>query len=321
MTGHGDGDRCGGGASTARSTRRGGGHGQASPLNGQVLGAERDPAGRRGPLLHVRGQIGCAADSGRFAIPKALRASMGRPARRNDIHGELHRDANQTAGRPATRSRCPPTGARCPAVVVPGRHGRWSSRRSRPRPYRAADWGPPIITPNPITMGTGTAEVVVTKPATPLTGRSACPRRSKTFRRRPRCALEGTVPVDVDRTAGRRRIAPAAWTCRSTAPRSPSGRTSPSARASCSRKICPASTRPPVTNGRARVGVRAHVPHRRATDGRRSSSPMRSRRRRDRAHHDREVGEGEAAEPGYEYTVSYNTDPSGTRTAAGPSGR
>ena len=142
----------------------------AAPLDGQVVGRNVILQGGEVHSFLFSGEISCAADSGTFAVRKELSgiddADLPEGATFTVNYRAVDPDGGVSVGTlevPADGSSVA-VGEQFPIGTVV------TFEEVAPESVPGWEWGDATITPNPLTIGTGTADVVVTNTATPLTG-------------------------------------------------------------------------------------------------------------------------------------------------------
>ncbi|WP_171013110.1 DUF5979 domain-containing protein [Microbacterium sp. 2FI] len=142
----------------------------AAPLDGQVLGQNVTIRGGEVHTFLFAGQLTCDADSGTFAVSKSLEGID--PA---DLPPGTTFTVNYTATDPegvvatgtlevAADGTPAPAGEEFPIGTV------IEFEEVEPASVPGYAWGTPTITPNPLTVGAGTAEIVVANTATTQVG-------------------------------------------------------------------------------------------------------------------------------------------------------
>lgn len=142
----------------------------AAPLDGQVLGRDVTILGGEVHSFLFAGQLACEADSGTFAVRKELNGIApgdlpeGTTFTVNYVATEP--DGTVTVGTlevPAD-GEAVEAGARFPVGTT------IAFTEIAPESVPGWEWGSPVITPNPLEIGVGTAQVVVANSATAQTG-------------------------------------------------------------------------------------------------------------------------------------------------------
>lgn len=181
----------------------------AAPLDGQVLGRDVILQGGEVHSFLFAGQIACAADSGTFVIRKALSGIEA-----DDLPPGTTFTVNYTATRPdatvVTGSlELPASGETVTAGVQFPIGTTIEFEEIDPASVPGYSWADPIITPNPITIGADTAEVVVENTAVLRAGTFSV--RKRVIPTDPDGAavpqIPGTVPVGWLARAGAQTIA------------------------------------------------------------------------------------------------------------------
>ena len=286
----------------------------AAPLDGQVIGRNVTLQGGETHSFLFSSEISCSADSGTFAVRKELSGTHRRSARGHHVHRELHRrgagwhrrdgDA-RGAGRWHSRRRRQP---------VPDRHHR-RVRGIAPESVPGWLWGDPTIDPNPLTIGAGTAQVVVTNTATAQTGTFSIAKSIED--------VSGGQP-------GERPNPPSPWRGPRPSAASRSARHAGCAvRRHCRRRRSATSRSAPSSSTEELDGIEPPVgyewagahwtPGRQFVIGETGTVAVELVNAVTPAETERTItivksALGDAADPAYEFAVSYNTDPPGTRT-------
>ena len=143
----------------------------ASPLDGQVLGLNVTLQGGEAHSFLFSGEIPCIADSGTFAIRKALSGieADDLPPGTTFTVSYIARDESGTVISTGTLE-VPADGTLVQAEEQFPLGTTIEFEEITPESIPGWDWGEPSIAPNPITIGAGVAEVVVTNTATVQTG-------------------------------------------------------------------------------------------------------------------------------------------------------
>ena len=142
----------------------------AAPLDGQVIGRNVILQGGEVHSFLFSSEIPCAADSGTFAVRKELsgieEADLPAGATFTVNYRAVDPDGNVSVGTLEVPADGSPVAAgdRFPIGTVV------TFAEIEPESIPGWEWGEATIAPNPLTIGTGTADVVVTNTATQLTG-------------------------------------------------------------------------------------------------------------------------------------------------------
>ncbi|MGK3951749.1 DUF5979 domain-containing protein [Microbacterium sp. I2] len=140
----------------------------AAPLDGQVLGQNVTIAGGEVHSFLFAGQLSCTADSGTFAARKSLEGIE--PA---ELPAGTTFTVNYTATEPDSTvltgtMELPADGTLVAAGTQFPLGTSIEFEEIAPESVPGIDWGTPSISPNPLTVGAGTAEIVVSNTATPV---------------------------------------------------------------------------------------------------------------------------------------------------------
>lgn len=142
----------------------------AAPLDGQVIGQNVILQGGEVHSFLFSGEISCAADSGTFAVRKQLSgidaADLPDGATFTVNYRAVDPDGNASVGTLEVPADGTPVAVddQFPIGTVV------TFAEVEPESIPGWEWGEATITPDPLTIGTGTADVVVTNTATQLTG-------------------------------------------------------------------------------------------------------------------------------------------------------
>ncbi|MCP2635561.1 DUF5979 domain-containing protein [Microbacterium sp. HD4P20] len=142
----------------------------AAPLDGQVLGRNVTIAGGEVHSYLFAGQLSCTADSGSFAVRKSLDGIE--PA---ELPAGTTFTVNYTATEPdgsvlTGTMELPADGSPVAAGAQFPLGTSIEFEEVAPESVPGFEWGSPTISPNPLTVGAGTAEIVVANTATAQTG-------------------------------------------------------------------------------------------------------------------------------------------------------
>ncbi|BDV32194.1 DUF5979 domain-containing protein [Microbacterium terricola] len=179
----------------------------AAPLDGQVLGREVTIRGGEVHSFFFAGEISCEADSGTFAVSKAIDGID-----EEDVPAGTTFTVNYTATAPdGTVSvgtlEVPADGS---AVAAGEQFAIGTSvqfEEVQPESIPGYEWGTATISPNPLIVGAGSAEVVVTNTATELTGTFSVAKTTEDpFGGTPGAPSAASVPVDWVATLGSEEI-------------------------------------------------------------------------------------------------------------------
>ncbi|QIG40471.1 choice-of-anchor A family protein [Microbacterium sp. 4R-513] len=181
----------------------------AAPLDGQVLGRDVVLQGGEVHSFLFAGQIGCAADSGTFTMRKALSGIEA-----GDLPPGTAFTVNYTATRPDTTVvtgslQLPASGETVAAGVQFPIGTTIEFEEIDPASVPGYSWADPVITPNPITIGVDTAEMVVENTAVLRAGTFSVRKRviPTDPNQAPIPQAPGMVPVDWVARAGGQTIA------------------------------------------------------------------------------------------------------------------
>ncbi|NLP84666.1 choice-of-anchor A family protein [Microbacterium sp. CFH 90308] len=140
----------------------------AAPLEGQVLGQNVTIAGGEVHSYLFAGQLSCTADSGSFAVRKSLDGIE--PA---ELPAGTTFTLNYTATEPDNTVvtgtlELPADGSPVAAGAQFPLGTSIEFEEIAPESVPGFEWGTPTISPNPLIVGAGTAEIVVSNTATPV---------------------------------------------------------------------------------------------------------------------------------------------------------
>ena len=179
----------------------------AAPLDGQVIGQNVVLEGGEVHSFLFAGEIACAADSGSFRVHKALEGIA---------EDDLPAGTTFTVSWTATE----PDGTELTGSLDVPADGGWADPGEQfpigteivfdeiaPPSVPGYEWGSPTIAPDSITVGTGTADIVVTNTATALVGTFEVTKSVQTTDGSTPAPPAGTVPVTWTASFGGEQIA------------------------------------------------------------------------------------------------------------------
>ncbi|WP_176697067.1 DUF5979 domain-containing protein [Microbacterium sp. 3J1] len=288
----------------------------AAPLDGQVVGRDVTLQGGETHSFLFAGEIACTADSGTFAVRKELSGIAATDLPEGSTF-TVNYVATEPDGASSTGSlELPADGSPVLAGVEFPLGTVVEFEEVEPETMPGWLWGEPVIDPNPLTIGAGTAQVVVTNTATAQTGTFSVAKTIEDVSGGdPGAPVQPTVPVTWTARFGGEQIGAGTLEVPFDGTVVEVGESFPVGTVIVLTEDL-AGIAPPAgyewagahwTPGRVFVigdtGVVAVELANAVTpaEAERSITIVKS-------------AVGDAADPGYEYPVSYNTDPPGTRT-------
>lgn len=142
----------------------------AAPLDGQVIGLDVTVRGGEVHSFLFSGELACTADSGTFAVRKALTGIQTGDLPAGTTFTVNYRAVDPDDNVSVGTLEVPADGS----LVLSGEQFPIGTEVTfaelAPESVPGWEWGTPTIAPNPLTIGVGSAEVVVTNSATAQTG-------------------------------------------------------------------------------------------------------------------------------------------------------
>ncbi|MBW9109419.1 DUF5979 domain-containing protein [Microbacterium ureisolvens] len=168
----------------------------AAPLDGQVIGQNVTLKGGEVHSFLFSGEISCGDASGTFTVRKALTGDIEADDLPEDATFTVNYRAVDPDGNVSVGSlEVPADGTPVPAGERFPEDTEVTFEEITPESVPGWEWGDAQIQPNPLVVGTGTAQVVVTNTATRLTGTFSVSKTIDDLTGGDSPALEGTVPV------------------------------------------------------------------------------------------------------------------------------